>query len=99
MRASRDFVTAQGLVFVPQLRAGWLHEFLETDTLVTNRFGSVAGSSFAAQGLDLGRDWALLGGGMGWRVTERITLTGDYDAQINERQVFHIGSANVQYVW
>lgn len=98
-RASREVVTARGRVFVPQVRAGWLHEFLETDTLVTNRFGSLGGSSFAVQGLDLGRDWAIGGAGLGWRLTDQLTLTGNYDLQANANQAFHVGSANVQYVW
>ncbi len=98
-RASREVCTGRGLLLVPQVRAGWLHEFLETDTVINNRFGSVGGSSFAIQGLDLGRDWALVGAGVGWKMTEQLTLTGNYDAQVNANQTFHVGSANVQYVW
>ncbi|HTN76169.1 MAG TPA: autotransporter domain-containing protein, partial [Pirellulaceae bacterium] len=98
-RASREFTTQRGLVLVPQVRAAWLHEFLETNTLINNRFGALGGGSFAVQGLDMGRDWALLGTGLGWHLTEQLTLTGNYDAQANANQVFHVGSANVQYVW
>jgi uncharacterized protein with beta-barrel porin domain len=98
-RITREVVTSRGVVLAPQLRAGWLHEFLETDTAINNRFGAVAGSSFAAQGLDLGRDWALVGAGLGWRITDQLTLTGNYDTQVNARQAFHVGSATVQYVW
>ena len=32
-------------------------------------------------------------------MTEQLTLTGNYDAQVNANQTFHVGSANVQYVW
>lgn len=99
VRASRELVTSRGLVIVPQARAAWLHEFLDTNTLVTNGFGAVGGSSFDVRGLDLGRDWALVGAGLGWQLTSQLTLTGNYDAQVNDRQTFHIGSANVQYIW
>jgi outer membrane autotransporter protein len=84
---------------VPQVRAAWLHEFLETDVTANNRFAGVVGSNFAVQGLDLGRDWALLGAGLGWRPTERLALTVNYDTQLNARQVFHVGSAKLQYMW
>lgn len=98
-RLDREVRTGRGAVLVPQIRTGWLHEFLDTDTVVSNRFAAVPGTSFAAQGLDLGRDWALLGAGLGWRMTDRLTLTSNYDAQLNANQTFHVGSANLQYVW
>jgi outer membrane autotransporter protein len=98
-RASREYVTSGGRVLTPQVRAAWMHEFLETDTLINNRFAAVGGGTFAIEGLDLGRDWALLGAGLGWQLNSQLTITGNYDAQINSNQTFHVGSANLQYLW
>jgi outer membrane autotransporter protein len=98
-RASREYVTSGGRLLTPQVRAAWMHEFLETDTLINNRFSAVGGGTFAIEGLDLGRDWALLGAGLGWQLNSQLTITGNYDAQINSNQTFHVGSANLQYLW
>jgi outer membrane autotransporter protein len=98
-RVTGDYVTSGGRLLKPQVRAAWMHEFLETDTIVNNRFAGVGGGTFAVQGLDLGRDWALLGAGLGWEVNSQVTITGNYDAQLNGNQTFHVGSANLQYLW
>ena len=52
-----------GRTWVPELRAVWMHEFLDPTTTLTAIFAPVGGSSFATRGLDFGRDWAILGGG------------------------------------
>ncbi|MDZ4820918.1 MAG: autotransporter domain-containing protein, partial [Planctomycetota bacterium] len=98
-RVSRELVSKRGVVWVPQLRAAWQHEFLDTDTLIVNNFAAVPGSNFWIKGLDLGRDWALLGGGIGWQLTDQLSFSADYDAQVNDQQVFHVGSATMQYLW
>jgi outer membrane autotransporter protein len=94
-----QYRTKNGRCLTPQIRAAWLHEYLDSNTLVSNRFVGTTGTSFAAQGLDLGRDWAMLGTGLGWQMSRQWSLTGNYDAQFNEYQTFHAGSATLQYVW
>jgi uncharacterized protein with beta-barrel porin domain len=49
---------------VPELRALWLHEFLDADAVVNSFFAPIGGGSFAIQGLNLGRDWAIIGGAL-----------------------------------
>lgn len=99
LRIERDVRTLRRHTLTPQARIGWLHEYLDTNAAVNNRFAGVAGTGFAAQGLDLGRDWALVGTGLSWRLSRRLTLAGNYDLQTNVNQTFHIGSADLQYVW
>lgn len=78
----------------PTTRVHWMHEFLDPATTVT---GSFNGTSFALDGLDLGRDWALVGfGGNAYRY-RNTTVGANYDLQINERQAFHTGSVNI--IW
>jgi autotransporter-associated beta strand protein len=84
---------------VPEVRAIWLHEFLETTSVVNSFFAPIGGGSFAVQGLNLGRDWALLGGGLRWDRPNGWSLFGNYDAQVNSQQVFHVGSGGVSYQW
>jgi outer membrane autotransporter protein len=84
---------------LPEVRALWLHEFLDTDSVVNSFFAPIGGGSFAIQGLNLGRDWAILGGGVRYDLASGWQLYGNYDAQVNTRQVFHVGSGGLQYAW
>jgi len=63
------------------------------------RAGGDGGGSFAVQGLDLGRDWALVGGGGGWQLGSGWSLLTNCDARVNTQQVFHVASGNIQYLW
>jgi len=84
---------------LPEVRALWLHEFLATDVAVNSFFAPVGGGSFAIQGLDLGRDWAILGGGLRYELDSGWQMYFNYDAQVNTQQVFHVGSGGLQYAW
>ena len=83
----------------PELRALWLHEFLDTETGFTTFFSGVGGGSFAINGLGLGRDWAVLGTGLKSQLTHNWSTYADYDLMLNDQTTFHIGSGGVQYTW
>ena len=70
-----------------------MHEFLyQTDGLVQMEFASGLMPGFAVPGLDLGRDWAILGPGLNFTLREKVRLFANYDLQVNNREVFNIGS-------
>jgi outer membrane autotransporter protein len=99
-RVSLSKVTSGGQLLIPQLRAAWLHEFLDTKQVSSARFGAFGGgTTFAVQGLDLGRDWAMLGGGLAWEISDRLQVAGNYDLQTNDHQTLHIGSGTLTYTW
>jgi fibronectin-binding autotransporter adhesin len=83
----------------PELHAAWIHEFLDETTSFNSVFAGVGGTSFATVGTDFGRDWGLFGGGLNFAFTDRILLAAHYDAQFNDRAVFHLGSATMQVRW
>ena len=91
--------TRLGHRLLPELRALWLHEFLQTDAVVNSFFAPIGGGGFAIQGLNLGRDWAIVGGGFRCELNSGWNLYANYDAQVNTRQVFHVGSGGLQYAW
>ena len=96
LRYDRGLATGR---LVPELRALWLHEFLNTSATVNSFFAPIGGGSFAIQGLNLGRDWAILGGGMLFERSSGWSITANYDAQVNSQQVFHVGSAGAEFRW
>jgi autotransporter-associated beta strand protein len=85
--------------FTPELRAVWIHEMLDTNSLVNARFAPIGGSSFTIRGLDLGRDWVQAGVGANWDLSGGWLLSANYDTLANDRQVAHVGSGNVSYLW
>lgn len=88
-----------GRFLSPELRAMWLHEFLETDTGFAGTFAPVGGGTFVVNGLGLGRDWALLGAGLNSDLGRGWSTYANYDAMLNGHQVFHIGSGGVSKSW
>lgn len=84
---------------MPELRAAWMHEFLQPSSTLNAVFAPIGGASFAARGLNFGRDWALLGGGTQYVLNQNVSLFINYDLQFNARQAWSAGSGGVQFVW
>ncbi len=76
-----------------------MHEFLNTDSMLSAGFGAPGASTFAPRGLDLGSDWALAGAGLTIAPRETVALFASYDVQLGTRQTYHIGSGGVQLMW
>ncbi|WP_419189171.1 autotransporter outer membrane beta-barrel domain-containing protein [Stieleria marina] len=91
--AARKVRTGQ---ITPYASLHWMHEFLDTTTNVTGMSG---GTGFATNGVSLGRDWALVGGGASYSVNSYSNLYAGYDLQVNDRQTFHTGNGGVQFAW
>jgi outer membrane autotransporter protein len=95
----RSASTDRGWLLTPEARAIWMHEFLDTTSIVNAQFAGIGGAGFTANGLSLGRDWATLGGGITARPSDRWELRADYNTQFNNRQLLHVGSGAVSYMW
>jgi uncharacterized protein with beta-barrel porin domain len=77
----------------PEIRALWFHELLDISSDFQAYFAPVGpGQTFAVNGLGLGRDWAMLGGGASCSLGRGWSAYGGYDLMLNERQTFHVGS-------
>lgn len=83
----------------PQAHVGWMHEFLDTSTVVGAQFAGVGGSGFVSEGLDLGRDFVIAGGGVNLQLTESLASSINYNTQVNEYQDLHVGSLLMTYQW
>lgn len=88
-----------GWSITPEIRGSWLHEFLDTTSVVNAQFAGIGGAGFTANGLDLGRDFAVLGCGIGGRLSDHWELRADYNSQFNDRIALHIGSGSIAYIW
>lgn len=88
-----------GRSFSPEVRALWMHEFLDTTSLVNAQFATVGGAGFATTGLDLGRDWAVVGAGLSRNLYGGWQVRADYNVQANGQQIFHVGSCSASHSW
>jgi len=78
---------------VPEIRGQWMHEYLDATTGVTATSG---GTSFVSPSAGLGRDFAIVGGGLTLRRNACLSLDLNYDLQINERSQFHIAYGGIE---
>jgi len=98
-RFSTSRRTQHGHLLTPEFRAAWLHEFLDTNQVISAGLADLGGAGFAVEGLDLGRDWATVGGGLNLEFQPGARLFAGYDVQLNEHQVFHVGSGGLEFLW
>ena len=101
MRVHGHWKIAEDLWIVPELHGRWLHEFLDTDRLIEAQLvgGPVGGSAFQIQGVELPRDSGSVG--LAWSVItdSAWSVTGSYDAILNEDLVQHVGSLALHIEW
>ncbi len=98
-RASWSCYTDRCGRIAPELRAIWLHEYLNPETSLNSTFAGVGGAGFATKGLNFGRDWAVLGGGITCFANECTSVAINYDLQVNAVQAFHVGSGTYTRRW
>jgi len=80
---------------LPEFRAQWMHELLDATTGITATAGGAP--AFVSPTAGLGRNWAILGGGLTIRRNSCLALNVNYDLQFNDRTQFHIGSGGVEF--
>jgi outer membrane autotransporter protein len=100
MRVRGRWKVGQDIWMVPELHGRWLHEFLDTDRLIEARLVSDLGASaFQIQGVELPRDSGSIG--FAWSVITNSawSVTGSYDAILNEDLVQHVGSIALNFEW
>jgi outer membrane autotransporter protein len=97
--ARLEYFFDEGLV--GELRATWMHDFVDDDQTVAGRFiGAPAGTgSFESKGLNPGDDSGILGCGMKWNMSETITLHLDYDVELREEFLAHnlVGGVRIEF--
>lgn len=80
----------------PTGRVDWMHEYLDTDAVVT---GTVGGAAFSSTASDLADDWAVINVGMLGNHGEQWTVFANYDLQINQDQSVHVAGGGIAYAW
>ena len=91
---------ASGRQWTPFVHARWVSELLDVDRLVNaSIIGAPAGGSFVTSGNGLGRNFAVVGTGLGAELTEHWSLFTNYDLQAGGGLTAHTGSGGLTYAW
>jgi autotransporter-associated beta strand protein len=89
-------IQAGNTLWSPYVRAGWQHEFLDTQAAVEARLASGAGGMFSVEGTRLERDSALLGAGIQGRLSPALDVGLAYSGELNADYQTHGVNANVR---
>ncbi len=80
-----------GIVITPEVRAQWLHEYLDSTAAIESRFA--AGSSFIVHGPQIGRDSLLVDAGASVGFTPAVSVFAYYTGEIG-RKNYSFNSVN-----
>ncbi|MBV9113854.1 MAG: autotransporter outer membrane beta-barrel domain-containing protein, partial [Hyphomicrobiales bacterium] len=82
--------------FIPEVRLGWNHEFLDASQQITAALAGVPGSTFSATGIVFGRDAALIGAGFSLELSPDAKVFVDYDGRLASRLQEHSVSGGLR---
>jgi outer membrane autotransporter protein len=89
LRASTSFAVGDGMMLMPELRAGWQHDFLD-EPEVTNAFVAAPNSPFTVVGSEVSSDSALVGASLTLNVDDAIQVFVDYDGRFGSNDTQHV---------
>ena len=95
VRASTSVMVGTALL-VPEVRAIWQHELGDDRSKITQAFALSPASPFTVQGLKLGNDAAVIGGGVSYDANDRVKLFLDYDAKLEDSYTAHAVTGGVR---
>ncbi|TWU40714.1 Extracellular serine protease precursor [Novipirellula artificiosorum] len=86
---------------ITKLRLGWMHEYTDTHENFVAAFEepTIDSTSMTVRGLDLGRDWAVVGVNLQWSFLQHATALFGYQGQVNDIQSLHTGAAGLEARW
>ena len=99
VRLAATIALGDEAALVPELRARWLHEFLDDRGRINANFVGQPASAFAADGVKTPDDSAALGGGLLIRFSETFSAFVDYDARFNRRELAHNVTGGLRLTW
>src|SRR5262249_4622318 len=83
LRVHGRYALAEDLWLLPELHAGWLHEFGDTERKLDARIGGVPGAAYSVRGAEIGRDCGSFG--LGWTGTRagRLPVSSEHRGGVN----------------
>ena len=95
VRISKLFRSGDDVVWLPELRVGWVHEYLDDDRRISASFGNAPGS-MKIHGDDPGKDGASVRTGMTVFINEMVSVYGFYNGDFKGDRMYNGGSGGVR---
>ena len=98
-RADLKLTANDGTVITPEVRATYLHDFMDTNVPLTEAFTGAPGAGFNVSGVRPGREAALVGTGVTVGFSENVSATIGYDAAVRDHELDHTVQVGIKYTW
>ena len=98
-RIERQFALGDGLIAVPSVQLGWLHEYLDTRGTTTASLIGAPGTQFAVQSAPIGHDAAVIGVRAELETGSRISLYAGYTGALSANSTAQTVTAGLHYRW
>lgn len=97
---SKEFKTAGGAKIIPEIYAGWTHEYMDNQSTVRASFINAPNSgSFTVSGAETARDSASFGAALSFRQNDGLAFFTAYDGNYNGQQNSHVFTAGLKITW
>jgi outer membrane autotransporter protein len=94
LRVGTQFTNAAGWKIIPELTAGWIHDYGDGEVTTTAQFVQ-GGPAFTLDGLARVRERALVGLGLNMVVTPQCHVFARYDGELASNYCQHIGQVGM----
>jgi len=100
VRVAWNLKSSGGVRWIPQLQARWEHQMLDSDTETSAAFPGMTGApSFTVSGVDMNRDAAVIGAGLGARFSGSVGAFVGYEGRFGDQEVDHQGQGGIEIRW
>jgi len=95
----RRVALQRGWALLPDVQAGWLHEYADEDATVTGQYAGLGAGPFNVQSAAVGRDAAVLGAGAVLQSAGSLALFLNYTGEVNGQSNAQNFSGGVRMNW
>ena len=81
------------------VRLAWRHDFSDLAPRVSEGFPITPGATFMLVGDQVGRDAALISGGLSYKASGQLSIFGDYNATLSNRETDQVIDLGVRFRW
>jgi len=97
-RFSKSFPMASGKLSLDG-RLDWAHELSTETPTIGESFAAAAGTHFVVAGADPGKDFAVIGAGLTYSASSRLSVFVRYNGAMSSQQSDQAGTLGVKYSW
>jgi uncharacterized protein with beta-barrel porin domain len=98
-KISKPFTLSNGNTLRADFKLGWDHEWTPTGTNITEAFAAAGGIPFNVAGATPDHDRGIVGAGVAYDASKRMTWYGRYEMTLGQHQDDNALTAGFRFVW